>query len=154
MNAPNPFPEANQTTPVSENQPQSLLGNMMGGIQNMASNMMNSMGAHFSSNFEYGSDFPRPGGMYRNFDQDSEMTIENDYSSGRVFLEKFREKNGASIELPPFVEGSFEGIIKEAKRLQRPIFLYLHNHKGDSCTIVDQTVIGEEIVKDLVSKFI
>ena len=41
-----------------------------------------------------------------------------------------------------------------AGRLKRPIFIYLHNHKGDSCTIVDQTVIGEDIVKTLVNRFI
>lgn len=154
MNGPSPFEDVSQPSLTRQNQPQSLLGNMMGNIQNIASNMMGSMGAHFSSSFGYRSDFPHPGGMNRNYDQDSEMTIENDHSSGRVFIEKFREKNGTSIELPPFVEGSFESIIKEAKRLQRPIFLYLHNHKGDSCTIVDQTVVGEEIVRDLVSKFI
>jgi len=147
LNAPNLIPEPGQ------NQPQSLLGGFMGGMSNMASNMMNSMNSHFN-----GEHFPHlpmnVTGVEEIIDQDSDMTIETNQNSGRIFLEKFREKNGNNIELPPFVEGTFDEIVDEAKRLQRPIFLYVHNHKGDSWTIVDQTVIGEEIVKDLVSKFI
>lgn len=125
LNAPNPIPE------LGQNQPQSLLGGFMGGMSNMASNMMNSMNSHFN-----GEHFPHlpmnVTGVEEIIDQDSDMTIETNQNSGRIFLEKFREKNGNNIELPPFVEGTFDEIVDEAKRLQRPIFLYVHNHKGDS----------------------
>ena len=133
------------------NQPESLIGNAMNDFSNFASNMATNMMGSIGNAF---SGFAGPN---RNHHFDSEMedaNVEELLPSGRFFLEKFREKNGTSIELPTFVEGSFDMILKESKRLKRPIFIYLHNHKGDSCTIVDQTVIGEDIVKTLVNRFI
>lgn len=130
----------------AQNEPQQLInnqpGSMISSFQNMASSMMSSIGGVFNR-------------FRGNQDPDSEMEDNTEsVPSGRFFVEKWREKNGMGITLPDFVEGSFESIIKESSRLRRPIFFYLHDHKGDSCTIVDQTVIGEEIVKDLVNKFI
>lgn len=141
MNMPDPNPQP-------QNQPESLLGGAMGAFQQFANNFGNSVRSGFSSGIPTGM-----GGRTNNQNIDVVMDEENK-SSGRIFLEKFREKNGTGIELPPFVDGDFDEIIKESKRLRRPIFLYVHDHKGDSCTIVDQTVIGEEVVKDLISKFI
>ena len=139
MRAPNPNPQP-------ENQPESLLGGMMSGMQNFANSIGGSLGRAFGSDWV-------PGSRHAASNQQN-MDIDHSKTSGRIFLEKFRDKNGTGLELPPFVDGSFEEIAKEAKRLRRPIFLYLHDHKGDSCTIVDQTVISEEVVKDLLSKFI
>lgn len=112
-----------------QNQPESLLGGAMNAFQNMAS----SISSNLMNSFPHpmGVNYGGIGGNNQQY-QDSDMTIDNSKSSGRIFLEKFRDKNGAGIELPPFVDGSFEEIIKEAKRLRRPIFLYVHNHKGDS----------------------
>jgi hypothetical protein len=69
-------------------------------------------------------------GMNQNFN--SAMEDESEKSNGRLFLEKFRDKNGDNIELPPFVDDSFDNIVTEARRLKRALFVYIHDHKGDS----------------------
>ena len=138
-------PLRRDSPPATENQPESLLGGMMNQMTGMAGSMMNSLSGAI-------------GGLgTRRQDEDNDMNVDNqdqDMPAGRYFLQKFREKNGMTIDLPAFVEGTFEEVSQECQKLKRPIFFYLHDHKGDSCTIVDQTVIGESIVKDLISKFI
>ena len=139
MHMPNPAPQ-----PPNQ-QPTSLLGGAMSAFQNIASGITSSFNSAGAGMFGAGP---------QNHHNTDSVMDEEDKSSARIFLEKFRDKNGMGIELPNFVDGSFEAISKEAKRLKRPVFIYMHNHKGDSCTIVDQTVIGEEIVRDLLNKFI
>lgn len=129
------------------NREESLIGGAMSGLSSFFSNIGSSIKNVVGSPFSGGNEA-------NNHNNDQEMTIDNTKTFGRIFLEKFRSKNGMSIELPPFVDGDFDEIVQEAKRLKRPIFIYVHNHKGDSCTIVDQTVLGEEVVKELLSKFI
>lgn len=133
------------------NQPESLLGGAMGMFENLGSHFSNLIGGNFPSmpqpQPDYNSYYNNPGSSSR-ADEDASL------SSGRYFIKKFREKNGMSIVLPNFLDGTFDEVLEESKRLQRPILLYVHNHKGDSCTIVDQTVIGHELVVEIAAKFI
>ena len=131
--------------------PESLLGGMGGVFQNIGSQFSNMIRGGFPQ-------MPQPqmqhyDNFYNNSNYDSQMDDEN-VSSGSYFIKKFREKNGMGICLPNFVDGTFDEILEESKRIQRPIFLYIHNHLGDSWTIVDQTVIGHELVLEIASKFI
>ena len=131
-------------------QPESLLGGAMGMLHNFGNQFSNILGGGFPP-------MPRPQPTYENYNMpsyDSPMNQDDNSSSGNYFIKKFREKNGMSINLPNFVDGTINEVLEESKRLQRPIFLYVHNHQGDSWSIVDQTVIGHELVLEIAAKFI
>jgi len=74
---------------------------------------------------------------------------------GIHFLEKFRMKNGGGVALPEFETDTWDNVVRLCKLQGKPMFFYLHNDQGDSCTIVDNTVIGNELVHSfLVDKFV
>lgn len=111
--------------PQPQNQPESLLGGPMGGFQNISSGI--GMSFHNAANRMFGG---MNAGISPSYD--SAMEDEEAKSTGRIFLEKFRDKNGPTIDLPPFVDDSFDDIVTEAKRLKRAVFIFIHDHKGDS----------------------
>ena len=64
-------------------------------------------------------------------------------------------KNGGGVALPEFETDTWDNVVRLCKIQGKPMFFYLHNDEGDSCTIVDNTVIGNELVHSLlVEKFV
>ena len=143
MNIPEPVQEPVQE---SNHPPASGLQNMFEGVRNLPMNIANSIGGVFNPNTH--NDQNMGTGMENN------MNTEELKTPSQEFLMFFRKKNGTHIPLPKFVNNTVEEIKQESMRLKRPVFLYLHNNRGDSCSIVDQSVIGNEITLELLSKYI
>mmetsp|Transcript_6947 Transcript_6947/g.6461 ORF Transcript_6947/g.6461 Transcript_6947/m.6461 type:complete len:333 (-) Transcript_6947:390-1388(-) len=146
------IPQMDQPSPVPQesNAPGSGLGNITSQFSNFASsiqsNLQNLTGGMFSGVM---------GGGMMGTDMNTQSNFSNrNLTAAQEFLFQFRKKNGMHVILPKFVNNTFEEIGQESKRLRRPVFFYLHNDKGDSCNIVDQSVIGEEMTRMLLNKYI
>ncbi|CAI2364919.1 unnamed protein product [Moneuplotes crassus] len=146
------IPQMDQPSPVPQesNAPGSGLGNITSQFSNFASsiqsNLQNLTGGMFSGVM---------GGGMMGTGMNTQSNFSNrNLTAAQEFLFQFRKKNGMHVILPKFVNNTFEEIGQESKRLRRPVFFYLHNDKGDSCNIVDQSVIGEEMTRMLLNKYI
>lgn len=75
-------------------------------------------------------------------------------NGGIEFLEKFRMKNGSGVNLPDFETDTWDEVVKLCRERKQAMFLYLHDHEGDSCFVVDNTVLGEDLLHSfLIGKF-
>lgn len=64
-------------------------------------------------------------------------------------------KNGAGVPLPDFETDTWDEVVRKCKAEGKPMFFYLHDDQGDSCTVVDATVIGNDLLHSfLTGKFI
>ena len=80
--------------------------------------------------------------------EDPRFHQDESLNGGIGFLQKFREKNGA-MGLPDFETDSWDEIIKMSKSKKKHVLFYLHDDQGDSCTIADLTVIGNEVLQSV-----
>jgi len=157
MTVPEPVPQ-----PQLHNSAESLFGGMMSGIQNVASRIGNNF--QNASNQVFGGGIEGMGGMgsmegmggNNNPHYDVDMPANNDsnLTDSQLFLARFRDKNGDSIELPNFVNNPLIEVARESQKLRRPVFLYVHNHKGDSCSVVDQAILNSDVMLDSLKKLI
>lgn len=118
-----PAPGENRPSPVPGADPTSMFQNIASSMSGMAASMGGVM-HNMASNFMGGG---MGGGMNPPASSD-----DSNYTPSQQFLLGFRKKNGNGIDLPNFVNNTFSEIEQESKRLKRPVFIYMHNDKGDS----------------------
>lgn len=75
-------------------------------------------------------------------------------NGGLDFLEKFRMKNGSGVSLPDFETDTWDEVVKLCRERKQAMFLYLHDDQGEDCFVVDNTVLGEDLLHSfLIGKF-
>lgn len=93
---------------------------------------------------------PNPVQVHEEY-EDPRFHQDESLNGGIGFLQKFREKNGA-IDLPEFETDTWDEIVKQSRQKKKHVLFYLHDDQGDSCTIPDLTVIGNEVLHSVVGR--